>query len=108
MRKVEFGMRNPTFGSTLKSHSTFHTPHSAFSGDCWLRKRERPLRERTSETRSCKLSCRRTGKPLLGAGSLGFNVLDGFPDARHLLGILIGDLDSELLFERHHEIGRAS
>src|SRR3989338_1098217 len=105
-RNAEGGIRNAESNLRFYVEISFHIPHSAFSGDCWLRKRERPLRERTSETRSCKLSCGRTGKPLLGAGSLGFNVLDGFPDARHLLGILIGDLDSELLFERHHELHR--
>src|SRR5262245_52792302 len=32
------------------------------------------------------------------------DVLDGFLDARDLLGVLVGDLDAELLFERHHEL----
>src|SRR5436309_5424952 len=31
------------------------------------------------------------------------DVLDGFLHARDLLGVLVGDLDAELLFERHHQ-----
>src|SRR5215208_7201816 len=34
------------------------------------------------------------------------DVLDGFLHARDLLGILIGDLDAELLFERHDQLHR--
>src|SRR6185503_6908441 len=32
------------------------------------------------------------------------DVLDGLLDARDLLGVLVRDLDPELLFERHHEL----
>src|SRR5262249_27103272 len=40
---------------------------------------------------------------LLGLG-VGLDVLDGFLDARDLLGVLVGNLDAEFLFERHHEL----
>src|SRR4030095_8223293 len=32
------------------------------------------------------------------------DVLDGLLDARDLLGVLVRDLDPELLLERHHEL----
>src|SRR5215207_4006338 len=34
------------------------------------------------------------------------DVLDGFLHARDLLGVLVGDLDPEFLFERHHQLHR--
>src|SRR5512147_718643 len=40
---------------------------------------------------------------LLLAGVL-FDVVDGVLDLRDLLGVLVGDLDAELLLERHHEL----
>src|SRR6185436_10137886 len=34
------------------------------------------------------------------------DVLDGFLHAGDLFGVLVGDFDAELLFERHHELHR--
>src|SRR6185436_20854033 len=34
------------------------------------------------------------------------DVIDGFLDAGDLLGVLVRDLDPELLLERHHELHR--
>src|SRR6187551_353715 len=34
------------------------------------------------------------------------DVVDGFLDARDLFGVLVGDFDPELLFERHNELHR--
>src|SRR5256885_7752616 len=42
------------------------------------------------------------GTLFLGFG-VRVDVLDGFLDARNLLGILVGNLDPELFFERHHQ-----
>src|SRR5262249_4802805 len=39
----------------------------------------------------------------LGLG-VGLDVLDGLLDPRDLLGVLVGDLDTEFLLERHHEL----
>src|SRR6476659_7005362 len=41
--------------------------------------------------------------PLLLALGVRFDVLDRFLDAGDLLGVLVGNLDPELLLERHHE-----
>src|SRR5690606_19141629 len=50
------------------------------------------------------------GKPQAGARSgLGpalVDVLDGLMHGRDLLGVLVRDLDLELLFERHHQLDR--
>src|SRR5512139_2988982 len=37
---------------------------------------------------------------------VGLDVLDGFLEARDLLGVLVRDFDPELLLERHHELDR--
>src|SRR6185503_17719813 len=41
--------------------------------------------------------------PLLLALGVRFDVLDRFLDASDLLGVLVGNLDPELLLERHHQ-----
>ena len=46
----------------------------------------------------------RSGCVLLLPFGVGFDVLDRFLDARDLLGIFVGNLDAELLFERHDEL----
>src|SRR5690606_15646674 len=53
----------------------------------------RPLRRQAARLLSLLLAVR-------------LDVLHRFPDARDLLGVLVRDLDAELLLERHHELHR--
>src|SRR6185295_15639762 len=46
------------------------------------------------------------GPGLLLSLGVRLDVFDGFLDARDLLGVLVRDLDPELLLERHHELHR--
>src|SRR5688500_15353159 len=46
------------------------------------------------------------GLKLLLALAVGLDVLDGFLHAGDLLGVLVRNLDPELLFERHDELHR--
>src|SRR6266540_1961050 len=49
----------------------------------------------------------RSGRPLLlGLVRVLVDVLGGFLDARDLLGVLVRDLDPELLLQRHHQLHR--
>src|SRR6476620_700165 len=57
---------------------------------------------RTARNAPARLPQRR----LLLVLGVGLDVLDGFFHARDLLGVLVGDLDPELLFERHHQLHR--
>src|SRR5438876_2060561 len=43
-----------------------------------------------------------------GSTALGvvLDVLDGVPDRHDLLGVLVGDLDVEVLLQRHHQLDR--
>src|SRR5687767_3005599 len=43
---------------------------------------------------------------LLLSLAVRLDVLDGFLHAGDLFGVLVGDFDAELLFERHHELHR--
>src|ERR1700680_254777 len=52
--------------------------------------------------RSCPCGHAAAGGLLLGLG-VRLDVLDRLFDPRDLLGILVGDLDPELLLERHHQ-----
>src|SRR3954469_25179044 len=57
---------------------------------------------RTARNAPARLPQRR----LLLVLGVRLDVLDGFLDARDLLGVLVRDLDPELLLERHHEFHR--
>src|SRR5262245_57395775 len=46
----------------------------------------------------------RDPSPLLLRFRVRLDVRYGFLAARDLLGVLVGDLDADLLFERHHEL----
>src|SRR5215813_2865985 len=56
-------------------------------------------------TRRCWLMlCPGRARPLLLRLGVRLDVLDGFLDARDLLGVLVGNLDAEFFLERHDEL----
>ena len=59
---------------------------------------------KTAAVRSAGSSSISSPSVFAGAFLVGRDVVDGLPDGRDLLGVLVGDLDPELILELHDQL----